>query len=123
MALLLILRRLVALAIFIFIVVKFRRAARSFGATPWKWSALGVLTFYSTYFLVSIGLATGFVGIASLTPPGLTQAEQAAVPIVISIAIALAILSAFAATHLTLRHLIANVQSAKPQEPPGLQAP
>ncbi len=106
----LILKRLMATALFFYIIFKFRRAARATGGTPWKWSSLGVLVFYSSFFIVAVVVVGAVVGGASLTGSGLSDTEREAMRWVAPVAMLAGLLSAFAAANLTLRRLIARAR-------------
>jgi hypothetical protein len=109
---LLIVRRLVAIAIFFYIVTRFTKAADAAGRSPWKWSALGVVAFYGTMFFVMIG--------------GMTAAAVAApdvAPFVMFVALGGALAAGVFATRAVLRPLKALAAPPEPEPERRIEAP
>ena len=104
-------RRLVALALLVWVVTTSRRAARLAGGTPWKWSSLGVLVFYLAFVVVTI-LIFGLFAWTQFTPGKGMGDSRRLIPVVMGGAMLAGFISGQAALRATLRWLAARSTSS-----------
>jgi hypothetical protein len=108
---LIIVRRLVALAIFVYIVVTFRKEAKRHGGTPWKWSSLGVLTFYGSFALVSLVAIALLVGVFVASGSGLSATDREMIPKFLPVVLVAGLGSAFIASKVVLHRLVSRART------------
>lgn len=101
-------KRVVALAIFVWVVLTSRRAARAAGGTPWKWSSLGVLVFYLPVFAVSLPILAVFIATQFTPGVGMSETGRRMLPLVMGGAVTTGLLAGQSALTATLRWLTAR---------------